>query len=52
MEPDCAVCIYREMCDHAAEGTFCTIFKSEAPPAYDENADPNVLWARGEDVTI
>lgn len=52
ISPDCAVCIYRDACERAQEGTFCPKFRSEEPPEYDEAKDPNVAWRQGEDVAF
>lgn len=46
---DCSVCVLRKKgCRQAAEGTFCTRFRSaETEP---EGTDPNAAWRRGDPV--
>lgn len=47
-DPDCCVCIHRNGCDRAEEGTFCGKFQSKKPEP--RGTDPNKAWEQGEEV--
>ena len=48
--PDCRTCIRKDDCEYAADGTFCTGYRSEPPR--DRGEGPSDLWARGEDAPL
>ena len=50
MKPDCALCMYRQECETAQDGTFCLKFRTEAPK--DRGESPADQWARGEDADL
>lgn len=50
VKPDCALCMYRQECETAQDGTFCLKFRTEASKARGES--PADRWARGEDADL
>lgn len=46
----CETCIYRDTCEQAEEGTWCTRWRDREPE--DRGPDPNQAWIRGEDAVF
>ena len=49
-DPDCGTCVLRKGCPSAAEGSFCTRWRSKEPEK--REPDPNRAWETGEEADL